>query len=142
MLVVGPVDKISGYAIGDRHPIADNELAPFHVSIEDRRHGNEFLACENNVLRQTLGFGVQKGVPGYSPQRLLEFSHGEHDRAECLGPLLEIGRQQPLVAILSARYMTIAADSVSTRSPSTSTGTLPAGLRRRKTGRRCSPAAR
>src|SRR5258708_30123913 len=42
----------------------------------------------------------------------------------------------------SARYRTIATDSVSTWSPSTSTGSFPAGLILRKLGSRCSPAMR
>src|SRR5215469_12526614 len=41
---------------------------------------------------------------------------------------------------LSARYNTIAADSGMMMSPSTSTGTLPAGLRCKKSGPLCSPA--
>ncbi len=61
--------------------------------------GKRLASGYRNVCR-VLGFGVQKRVPGYPPQRLLEFSHGEHDPAVGLGPRLEIGRQQPLVAIL------------------------------------------
>jgi hypothetical protein len=43
-LFVGPVDQVSRHALGDRHAVADDELMPLHVAIEDCHHGDEFLA--------------------------------------------------------------------------------------------------
>src|SRR5688572_4846493 len=54
-------------------------------------------------------------------------------------PRASVGRN---FRYFSARYSTIAADSVSTRSPSTSTGILAAGLSFRNSGRDPSPANR
>src|SRR3546814_270422 len=99
-IFIAPVQNKGSDAISDGHAVADDELTPIHVTVEYRRHRQKLLSGESNVLRQTLVFGIHKGVPGYPPQRLFEFGDRKQGPAVRLRPLRQVGGHESPGTIL------------------------------------------
>jgi hypothetical protein len=70
------------------------------VLLEHGGHLFELAAGGLDLGGQTLRLGVDEGVLGDAPERLLELGRGEERPAVDLGPRPRVGRQQALLRIL------------------------------------------
>src|SRR5262245_21054502 len=98
--LVGPVERIGRHEIDDARVRADDELASFHVTRQDRRHLDELAARDRDVGGEALLLGIEIRVPRDAPERLLELGRGEEQPPKGLSSRCQRARQQTLLRVL------------------------------------------
>jgi hypothetical protein len=81
MHLTRPVHNVSRDTIGGSEMGANNEVPVFHVPVQDFGHPRELLMGNRNIRWNSFLFGIQKGVLGDPPQRLLQLGHDAWGRS-------------------------------------------------------------